>query len=110
MKAMMQGKITPFIMHMNYNDNKETKRKFNEQIGNWFVQDSCIDEDGRFLILAQNTTTATTDTSNASPNVEHEQHPSCCVAHPKPKCHYRDKPSKIPCRGFPRVEGGESFW
>jgi hypothetical protein len=109
MKDMMQGKVTPFIMHMNYNDNKETKRKFNEQIGNWFVQESCIDDDGRFIILAQNTTT-TTDTSNKSPNNKHQHHHSCCISHPKPKCHYRDKPSKIPCRDFPQVEGGESFW
>lgn len=33
MHAMLSGQVHPYLFHMNYNENKETKRKFNEQIG-----------------------------------------------------------------------------
>jgi hypothetical protein len=33
-----------------------------------------------------------------------------CVADPQPVCHYKDKPSKIPCRRSPTLESGASFW
>jgi hypothetical protein len=33
-----------------------------------------------------------------------------CVDRPKPVCHYKDKPSAIPCPELPAIETGESFW
>ena len=35
----------------------------------------------------------------------------CCLAEPIIKCHFKDKPSKIPCRDYPAIDkGGKSFW
>ena len=100
MRSMMMQKGTPpLIMHMNYNDNIETKRKFNQQMGDWFLADGNPQSSCYWSRLANTTSTGSLPTATA-----------CCVAHPQPVCHYRDKPSKIPCRDSPQVEGGESFW
>jgi hypothetical protein len=89
MKEMIQGTRTPYIFHMSWTNNKDNKKKFFEQLGEWYVggQDagyaSCIGID-------------------------------CCLAQPNIKCHYRDKPSKIPCLDSPRIDGNQkqnvSFW
>ena len=77
----------PYLFHMNYNENKETKKKFNQQIGSWYISDSC--SDGFY------------------PSISLEQ---CCVVEPEPKCFFRDKPSKRSCMDSPFLEGNESFW
>ena len=36
---------------------------------------------------------------------------SCCLAEPSVSCHYRDKPSIIPCKDSPPIDKGRpSFW
>ena len=91
MKDMILGNIEkPYVFHMNWNDHKETKRKFNQQLGDWFVDDSCI--------------ASTLVESVASSNS------NCCVREPIIVCHFRDKPSKIPCESSPLIEDVTSFW
>ena len=41
----------------------------------------------------------------------HQNTPDCCSAKPIVKCHYRDKPSIIPCTDSPLIDrDGISFW
>lgn len=77
----------PYLFHMNYNENKETKKKFNQQIGSWYLADTCQSGIGQSISLAR-----------------------CCVTNPEPKCFFKDKPSKLPCRNSPFLEEKESFW
>ena len=36
---------------------------------------------------------------------------NCCEAVPLFKCHYKDKPSKYPCKDSPPIDkNGRSFW
>lgn len=86
-KILITKEIRPHVFHMNYNNNKETKQLFLEQMGWWFL-----------------------NTGNNNNNNNNSLCPSCCIQDPRPKCHYRDKPSAINCHGFPSVETGISFW
>lgn len=88
MKDLIQGKRQPYVFHMNWNNDKATKRRFNEQLGDWHI-------------LSQCTTGETGGTSLSA---------DCCVEHPTPVCHFRDKPSKIPCPESPLLEDDTSFW
>ena len=80
MKAMIAGEEQPFAFHMNYNENFATKKKFMQQIGHWFLRESC------------------------------EMTNDCCVNDPIVVCHYRDKPSKVQCPTSPMIESNVSFW
>lgn len=91
MKDMMRGKVEPYMFHMNWNNEKVIKRKFNQQIGDWYVQESCVEFDVHKL--------HTTDVRK-----------ECCVTTPKIVCHFRDKPSKVPCPDSPMIEGRVPFW
>lgn len=84
MKRVMQGNVTPYVFHMSWTADKIEKLHFLEQMAYLFVSESCI---GKKLSSA------------------------CCIADPIARCHYKDKPSKIPCRESP-VLGREntSFW
>ena len=77
----------PYLFHMNYNENKATKKKFNQQIGSWYIADSCSDEFHEITSLEQ-----------------------CCITEPEPRCFFRDKPSKLLCVDSPFLESEESFW
>jgi hypothetical protein len=81
MKDVLQGRIKPFIFHMSWTENKQNKRLFFEQMGEWF-----------------------TDASSCTGL-------NCCLEEPRVTCHYRDKPSIIPCRDSPPIHKGRpSFW
>lgn len=41
MKELKQGKQTPYIFHMNWNNNGKEKQDLMKESGFWFVQDSC---------------------------------------------------------------------
>ncbi len=84
MKEMVEGKRNPVIFHMSWTENKENKKKFFEQLGEWYAME---------------------DTNSCTGL-------SCCLPQPNITCHYIDKPSKIPCPNSPHiVEGkGKPFW
>lgn len=88
---MIQGKIQPYAFHMNWNSDKDTKRKFIEQLGNWFVNVMCIGK-------------SVEDVAELSPLL------ACCAADPVVACHFRDKPSKVRCDDSPMIEDKKSFW
>lgn len=83
MKSLFAGEIDPYIFHMSWTTNKDNKKLYFEQMGEWYVQE---------------------DTSTCPPL-------DCCLPKPNITCHYRDKPSKIPCRSSPNIDKkGRSFW
>jgi hypothetical protein len=95
MKKMMEGKVKPYIFHMSWTINKSNKKNFLEQMGEWHVKDECVG--------------STADQIQSANSVDFKK--ACCLAEPIVKCHYRDKPSKIPCKDSPPLDnGGLSFW
>jgi hypothetical protein len=83
MKDLLDGKIHPYIFHMSWTTNKDNKKLFLEQMGEWYVRE---------------------DTSSCSPQ-------DCCLPKPNITCHYKDKPSKIPCKDSPAIDKrGKTFW
>ena len=97
MKQIMKGESNNhYIFHMSWTENKKNKLKFFQQMGEWYVDESCI---GKFYneIVGG-------DSSISMPT-------KCCLAEPLIKCHYRDKPSKIPCNNSPFIDSKQAaFW
>ena len=98
MHAIISGKSNAYILHMSWTENKVNKVLFFRQMGEWYVQDKCIGDDISNLI-----------DGNVEDGVLVEQ---CCSAEPIFSCHYKDKPSKIPCPDSPRIDPlkRRSFW
>jgi hypothetical protein len=100
MKEIVTGQKTPYLFHMSWTKNKENKQYFFQQMGNWFVNDKCL---GTGKTVSQILGDEGEKTSTIS---EH-----CCAAEPIVLCHFRDKPSTIPCRNSPPiVKNTPSFW
>ena len=109
MKDLVSGRLVgtkemPYIFHMSWTLNKDNKVLYYRQMGEWFLQKTCVSAKkddilhppGQGLTKPDNTPTLL--------------HP-CCAAEPLITCHYRDKPSKIPCRDSPPIDKGKpSFW
>ncbi|KAL7474210.1 hypothetical protein ACHAW6_000198 [Cyclotella cf. meneghiniana] len=91
MRQMLSGEVRPLIFHMYWTDGKETKVKFLKQLGEWFLQNECL--------------------INGVPIDGSGSTGECCSAQPIISCHYRDKPSKIPCIDSPLYDVKRtSFW
>ena len=74
---------TPYIFHMSWTKNKDNKKLYFEQMGEWYLKEDC-------------TAGGATE---------------CCLAHPNVVCHYRDKPSMGDCSKSPPIDAGRpSFW
>lgn len=96
MKDYALGKVHPYIFHMSWTENKNNKRLYWEQMGDFLVKDQCI---GKTLPEIRN--------SSSSQDLV----ASCCMAEGPVICHYRDKPSKIPCKDSPPIDKAmPSFW
>jgi hypothetical protein len=95
MMDVLQGRAAEtYIFHMSWTLNKDNKIKFFRQMGEWYLQDQCVVK------------TASEITAGGSSLVG-----ACCAAEPLISCHYRDKPSKIPCKDSPPIDAGKpSFW
>jgi len=97
MKDMIAGKEKPYIFHMSWTHNKSNKMKYFQQLGEWRVQESCV---------AKTPTEIKPDFVSGDSLIS-----TCCAAEPIIQCHYRDKPSKIPCKDSPPIDKGHrSFW
>ncbi len=87
--------VDPYLFHMSWTLNKENKLKYFEQMGEWYLNQQC---------------------NTGSDNLQNEaiQNPSisnCCSAKPLMKCHFKDKPSMIPCPDAPSIDAQHpSFW
>lgn len=50
MKEIIQNKRQPYIFHMSWTANKENKKKFYEQLGEWHLQSKCV---GKLRIISK---------------------------------------------------------
>lgn len=81
---------------MSWTLNKKNKIAYYEQMGEWYLQSNCV----------QKTVEEIFGGTNQANYADH-----CCSAEALVQCHYRDKPSKIPCRdNDPINKGAGSFW
>jgi hypothetical protein len=100
MRAFFDGTVHPYIFHMSWTLNKDNKLLFLKQMGEWYVQEPCIHKKvdevpGLDAASVENNSYIST----------------CCAAEPLISCHYRDKPSKHPCKDSPPIDKGKpSFW
>lgn len=76
----MTDKAVPYIFHMNWNTNTDTKQKFLEQMGAWRVREGCVSGSG------------------------------CCVqAKPVCHYRDKPSKLKT-CARYPAIDNGASFW
>eukprot|EP00546_Thalassionema_frauenfeldii_P019907 CAMPEP_0178896680 /NCGR_PEP_ID=MMETSP0786-20121207/1314_1 /TAXON_ID=186022 /ORGANISM="Thalassionema frauenfeldii, Strain CCMP 1798" /LENGTH=258 /DNA_ID=CAMNT_0020567123 /DNA_START=409 /DNA_END=1181 /DNA_ORIENTATION=+ len=73
------------VFHMSWTENHVNKKKFLQQMGQWYVEDKCTGK------TAEEIGEITT---------------SCCRSKPLFQCHYRDKPSKETCRDSEPIDKG----
>jgi len=81
MKQLMAGEKNAYIFHMSWTLNKDNKLLFFRQLGEWYVEDQCIQKQVDSI-------------EGGSDDIIH----ACCSAEPLFSCHYRDKPSREPCK------------
>jgi len=99
MRSIINGEVNPYIFHMSWTHNKENKVKYYQQMGEWYLENKCIQKNFKQIIGVE-------PVNEKAPLFE-----ACCAAEPMITCHYRDKPSKIPCKESPPIDkGGKSFW
>jgi hypothetical protein len=97
MKDLIQGHIQPYIFHMSWTVNKANKILYFRQMAEWYLNDKCVNKTLSEIVEGEGGSGITGD--------------GCCAAAPIVSCHYRDKPSKIPCRDSPPIDKGRpSFW
>jgi len=89
-RNLVTGKIKPYIFHMSWTNNKMNKIKFFQQMGDWFVNDSCI--------------------AKKTDEVERLLDEGCCLPEALVRCHFKDKPSIVPCKGSPSIDEGKPSW
>ena len=93
MRDLIAGNVKPYIFHMSWTKSKVNKVKFWQQLGEWYVSETC----------------SAVDSSNALQALPADE--GCCIATPVVTCHYKDKPSKIPCPDSPTIDQkGRTFW
>jgi hypothetical protein len=104
MKEVVTGKTTPYLFHMSWTKNKENKKKFFQQMGNWFVNEKCTGDAIAGMSVSQILGSGSEEDHSAVSE-------TCCAAEPIVVCHFRDKPSPIPCKDSPPiVKNMKSFW
>ncbi|EJK73664.1 hypothetical protein THAOC_04700 [Thalassiosira oceanica] len=90
----------PHVSSQSWTENKDNKLLFLRQLGEWYLQDSCIGKTFSEIAVARS--------ASGEPAPIHEQ---CCAAEPIFSCHYKDKPSMLPCKNSPSIDKGQrSFW
>ena len=120
MKKLVKGEIHPYIFHMSWTENKADKIRYMEQMGEWYLQDTCKRKSKTEILHAVATAALVEGNGNDGGgnngnSIKNNDNPVdlnyCCAAEPLVKCHYRDKPSIIPCPDAPPIdEDGKSFW
>jgi Nucleotide-diphospho-sugar transferase len=111
MRDLVSGQLAgtpqmPYIFHMSWTLNKENKKLFYRQMGEWFLQDTCIGSIREDILQRHHLGKSHSNGHGTSVLVA-----PCCTAEPLVSCHYRDKPSKVPCKESPPIDAGKpSFW
>eukprot|EP00804_Cyclotella_cryptica_P011471 CCRYP_016396-RA/>CCRYP_016396-RA protein AED:0.26 eAED:0.26 QI:45/1/1/1/0.55/0.6/10/2293/648 len=97
MKDIVTGKHVPFLMHMSWTTNKDNKLLFLKQMGLWYVNEKCESGGG------------VDEAKNLSGGAKLDS--ACCSVQPLISCHFRDKPSIIPCDDSKMIDAkGKPFW
>jgi len=105
MKKIAKGEVDNYIFHMSWTNNKTNKIKYFQQMGEWYISDVCVQKT-RATILEEKAISGEQDGDQAGVLMQ-----PCCLAEPQIVCHYRDKPSKIPCTDSPPIDKNKrSFW
>jgi hypothetical protein len=95
MKRLFDSDVDPYIFHMSWTFNKDNKLLFFQQLGEWYVHDQCLHKKPEQL----------------PGGVGSDFAAGCCHSEPVFNCHFKDKPSKLPCFDSPSIDkGGKSFW
>ena len=103
MKKVLSGDSKAYIFHMSWTENKTNKKKFFQQLGEWYLNDRCVGKEAHEISGAESEEKGKSKYGILSNH--------CCSAEPIITCHYRDKPSKIPCPNSPSIDNhGVSFW
>lgn len=98
MKQLFAKEVDPYIFHMSWTKNKDDKLLFLKQMGEWYVHDQCIHK-------------TTKEITAGDANMDSKIMNACCSVDALISCHYRDKPSKIPCKDSPPIDKDRpSFW
>jgi hypothetical protein len=90
MMDLFAGDVKPYIFHMSWTLNKDNKMYYFRQMGEWYLNEECV--------------------SKPLSKIEGGTMDGCCAAEPVISCHYRDKPSKIPCKDSPAIDGNRPSW
>ena len=97
MKQVVKGEVDANIFHMSWTTNKNNKLKFFQQMGEWYLDKNCIGKTKEEIVG-----NVTSSLSLIQP---------CCLPEAEITCHYKDKPSKIPCNDSPPIDKhGRNFW
>ena len=83
MKKFVKGEIQPILFHMSWTASKTDKLKFFQQMGDWYLADSCTSISSHY------------NESNLRANIH--AYSSCCLKEPTIVCHNPSTPSIIPC-------------
>eukprot|EP00978_Attheya_sp_CCMP212_P010841 scaffold26338_cov49-Attheya_sp.AAC.10 len=92
----------PYLFHMSWTENKDNKLLFMQQMGMWYVTDTCDSGKAHNLLLEGGTKVQSSEFTN-----------TCCAKEALVTCHYKDKPSIIPCKDSPTIDKKNtafSFW
>ena len=98
LRAFFNGEKHPYIFHMSWTTNKDNKLLFLQQMGDWYVNEQCVHKKNTEIDYG----------GEASAGTKYLQ--TCCSAEPIIKCHYKDKPSIIPCKDSPNIDDGKPSW
>jgi hypothetical protein len=103
MLKILNGEVVPYIFHMSWTLNKNNKVKFFRQMGEWFLNEQCVQTPAAEILGL--------DTTEEVSIVKDSLVEPCCSAEYIFSCHYRDKPSKRPCKDSPSIDKDQgSFW
>lgn len=95
----------PYMFHMSWTVNKKAKLKYYQQMGEWYLRQECIQK-----IVPELEKLDTTKTTADKDNNNNFLFQHCCMVEPQVECHYRDKPSIIPCHDSPPIDKGRPTW
>ena len=99
MKRLIKRETDSYIFHISWTENKDNKLLFLRQLGEFYLNDKCIGKSASDILGDQ---TSFDHAMLIEP---------CCALEPIFSCHYRDKPSKLPCKdSSPIDKNSRSFW
>mmetsp|Transcript_27231 Transcript_27231/g.58510 ORF Transcript_27231/g.58510 Transcript_27231/m.58510 type:complete len:643 (+) Transcript_27231:274-2202(+) len=102
MKKFIKRETDTYIFHMSWTENKDNKLLFLRQLGEWYVKDECVGKTATDILGGSGVLPSGENTALVQP---------CCALEPIFSCHYRDKPSKLPCNNSPPIDkNGRPFW